>query len=91
MRDLIGLSYIVGIIWMAGRWYKYKWKLKNPGKPVFKWVEGKYGAEDTCFVPDAPMFTSDPSADKWLSPGGITTEHYSYSSQADEDSRRSHE
>lgn len=87
MRDLIGLSYIVGIIWMVAKLYTYRWKLKNPGKPAFRWTD-RVG--NSCSGSNDPMFTSDSSSDKWLSPGGITTEYYSYHSQADQDFQRNH-
>jgi hypothetical protein len=95
MRDLWGIGIIVGAVWWIISSYIKKWKSDNPGKPVFEWVELKDGAGDSYSKSSSSMYTSDPSADsstdKWLSPGGITTEYYSYYSQADEDSRRSHE
>lgn len=90
MSDLVGVGYIVGVIWIVLRCYINKWKRDNPGKPVFEWKDQQDGSEDSYFETTQNMFTSDPQ-DKWLSPGGVTTEYYSYYSQADDDFRRNHE
>ena len=85
----IGLGIIICPIWWVVSLYVKKWKTDNPGKPVFEWVEPttRNTALDSDFEDKSPIFTSDLANDKWLSPGGITTDYYSYSSQRDEDSR----
>jgi len=50
-------------------------------------------ARTLCDSSEGPCSDSSSSSsdDKWLSPGGITTDYYSYSSQADDDFHRNHE
>ena len=39
MSDLLALAVFFGAIWWIISSYTKKWKLENPGKPAFEWVE----------------------------------------------------
>ena len=87
MGDLLGIAIVGGLAWWGISAYIKKWKLNNPGKPVFERVE--YSCDCSSY-PEVPhsLLTPSPQDDKWLAPGGATSDYYSYHSQRDEDSRR---
>ena len=91
MEDLSVWALIIGTIWLAGKWYINRWKLNNPGKPVFERIVVDSVGSDMGEEPSSSGAASSSPGNNWLAPGGITTDYYSYSSRASDDFARNHD